>query len=223
MKFWKWVRKSNGKPGLVEQDPVQAKKKSFFVEATAVAALLLTSVGRSREFVEGQVLVHGVWTVQKGTWHSDPNGPEIAPVTGERGYYTYEYLCKDKHNLLVFAGRDWFHNQLYTNTAAGTRGSGFVAVSADAGNPATGDTTLTGEITTGGLARADADTKQHVNGTNLTTIEHTFTASAQHTGVRRVMLFNAASGGTGSHSNTFTAANLEINDTLKVTGLLTLA
>lgn len=216
MKFWTWNRNQKGKRELKERKP-------GFIECATTAALLLTSIGRGRGFVEGDVEIHSWWTVEKGTWHADPNGPEVAPVTGERGYYTYEYLCIDKHNLLTYPGRDWMHNQLYTNTSAGTRGTGFVAVSTDAGSPATGDTALTGEITSGGLARADADTKQHVNGTNLTTIEHTFTASAQHTGVRRVMLFNAASSGTGSHSNTFTAANLEINDTLKVTGLLTLA
>lgn len=222
MKFWH-LRKNKGKKELVEGSTAEYKKKSIFVEVATVAAALIAVCGRNREFTEGDFEVHGVWTIQKGTWHSDPNGSETAPITGERGFYTYEYLCFDKDNLLTFPGRDWMHNQLYTNTAVGTRGTGFIAVSADAGSPATGDTTLTGEITTGGLARADADTKQHINGTNLTTIEHTFTASAIHTGVRRVMLFNAASGGTGSHSNTFTAANLEVNDTLKVTGLLTLA
>lgn len=222
MKFW-MLRKNKGKPELVPGPSATLKKKNLFVEVATCVAAVITVIGRNREYTEGDIEVHGVWTVEKGTWHSDPNGPETAPITGERGYYTYEYLCRDKDNLLTFPGRDWFHTQLYTNTSAGTRGTGFVAVSADSGSAGTGDTTLPGEITTGGLARADADTKQHVNGTNLTTIEHTFTASAIHTGVRRVMLFNAASGGTGSHSNEFTAANLEINDTLKVTGLLTLA
>lgn len=218
MKHRHWVSTtgSDGKKRLVEK-----KTSAYYLEAVAVCASLAVEIGRYRDFVENTIPVFGVWTVEHGIWHNDPEGPETNAL-GQKGYYTYEILCQDKTNLLTNTGRDFIHNQAYTNTSAGTRGSGFVAVSADAGNPAAGDTSLTGEITTGGLARADADTKQHVNGTNTTLIEHTFTASAIHTGVRRVMLFNAASGGTGTHSNTFTAANLEIGDTLKVSGTITL-
>lgn len=131
-------------------------------------------------------------------------------------------LAEDKKNLLTNAGRDWMHAQVYTNTSAGTRGAGYLAVTTDSGAPAAGDTTLATEITTGGLGRADAGTKTHTGGTNSTTVAHTFTASAQHTAVQKGALFNASSSGTMAHENTFTSASLEINDTLTVTATLNL-
>lgn len=136
--------------------------------------------------------------------------------------YEVVRLAYDKKNLLTNAGRDWMHAQVYTNTSAGTRGAGYLAVTTDTGSPAAGDTTLASEITTGGLARADAGTKTHTGGTNSTTIAHTFTASAIHTAVQKGALFNASSSGTMAHENTFTAASLEINDTLTVTATLNL-
>ena len=36
-----------------------------------------------------------------------------------------QIICKDKPNLLTNGGRDLFHAQCYTNTSAGTRGSGY--------------------------------------------------------------------------------------------------
>jgi len=131
-----------------------------------------------------------------------------------------EIICKDKRNLLTDAGRTKAHAQIYTNTSAGARGCGFVAVTVNTGAPADGDTVLTGEITTGGLARADASTKSTT--TNTTTISHTFTASATHTAVQKAALFDAASTGTMYHINTFTATTLISSDTLTVTWTLTL-
>lgn len=127
------------------------------------------------------------------------------------------------HNLFTNAGRDFTHNQIYTNTSAGTRGAGFVAVSAETTAPAAGDTTLAGEISTNGLARADATTKSHTNGTNTSTIEHTFTASGAHTAVHKAALFNASSSGTMPHAANFSSdVTLATNDQLKVTFTLTL-
>lgn len=131
-------------------------------------------------------------------------------------------VCKDKENLLTDGGRDLFHAQCYTNTSTGTRGSGFIALSSNASAPETGDTTLAGEITTGGLARADATTKTHTAGTNTTVLVHTYTASATHTAVQKCGMFNAASGGTLTHENTFTSVTLQASDTLQITWTLTL-
>lgn len=202
-------------------EAIKNKNRKVF-EIVAISALTLIELTRIRKIVEEGGEIHGFETVVHGTWHSDPNGDLIAPVTGERGYYTYETIIKDKHNLLTNGGRDFIHNQAYTNTAAGTRGSGFVAVSADVGAPSAADTTLAGEIATGGFARADADTKSHTNGTNVTTIQHTYTASAVQTAVVKSALFNAASVGTMTHENTFTSVTCQINDTLQVTWTLTL-
>jgi len=127
-------------------------------------------------------------------------------------------------NLLTNNGRDLFHAQCYTNTSAGTRGSGFVAVTESTITPAAGDTSLTGEIATNGLSRADATTKTHSAGTNATTIEHTFTASGSFTSVLASALFNASSGVTMTHIANFTTGSgtLATNDTLKVTWTLNL-
>lgn len=151
--------------------------------------------------------IFGIWDIQVKRANSDKG---------------WERVCKVK-NLFTNAGRDFAHNQIYTNTAAGTRGAGFIAVSAETTAPAAGDTTLAGEITTGGLGRADADTKTHTNGTNTSTIEETFTASGAHTAVHKAALFNASSAGTMPHAANFsTDVTLATNDQLKVTFTLTL-
>lgn len=134
-------------------------------------------------------------------------------------------LAKLKHNLLTNNGRDWMHDQVYKNTAAGTRGSGYVAVTESTITPAAGDTSLTGEIAVNGLSRADATTKTHSAGTNATTIEHTFTVtSGSFTSVLASALFNASSGVTMTHIANFTTGSgtLAVNDTLKVTWTLNL-
>ena len=127
------------------------------------------------------------------------------------------------HNVFTNAGRDWVHAQAYTNTSAGTRGAGYIAVSAETTTPVAGDTTLAGEISTNGLARADATTKTHTGGTNTTLIEHTFTASGAHTAVHKAALFNASSTGTMPHAANFSSdVTLATNDQLKVSFTLTL-
>ena len=131
-----------------------------------------------------------------------------------------QVLAFKKRNLLTDAGRAKAHAQIYTNTSAGARGCGFIAVTVNTAAPADGDTTLTGEITAGGLARVDASTKSTTLG--VTTISTTFTASATHTAVQKAALFDAASSGTMYHENTFTATTLISSDTLTVTWTLTL-
>ena len=129
-----------------------------------------------------------------------------------------------KHNLLTDAGRDWMHAQVYTNTSAGTRAAGYIASTESVVTPAVGNTTLTGEISTNGLARADATTKTHTPSTNSTTLEHTFTASGAFTSVLASATFNAASVGTMPHIANFSTGSgtLATNDTLKITWTLNL-
>jgi hypothetical protein len=134
----------------------------------------------------------------------------------------WETIVENKHNLLTNGGRDFIHNQAYTNTSAGTQGSRYIAVTTDTGSPAAGDTTLTSEITTNGLGRAAATTNTHTAGTNTTTLGITFTATGAHTAVQKSALFNASSAGTMTHENTFTAVTLATNDQLQVTWTLTL-
>ena len=143
-------------------------------------------------------------------------------VIKNQGRPDEEIICYKKRNLLTDAGRDKAHAQIYTNTSAGARGCGYIALTTNTDSPSDSDTTLTAEITTGGLARADAGTKTHSAGTNSTTIAHTFTASETHTAVQKAALFDAASSGTMYHVNTFTATTLISSDTLTVTWTLTL-
>src|SRR4030095_6036592 len=137
---------------------------------------------------------------------------------------TIKQLAFMKHNLLTDAGRDWMHAQVYTNASAGTRGAGFIASTESSITPAAANTTLTGEIATNGLARADATTKTHSAGTNSTTIEHTFTATGSFTSVLASALFNASSTGTMPHIANFSTGSgtLAANDTLKITWTLNL-
>ena len=160
-------------------------------------------------------------TINKGM-EDNMNIHGYVTIIKNAGTDSEEIICKDKHNLLTNSGRDAFHALAYTNTSAGTRGYGFIALTANAASPAATDTALTGEIAAGGLARADATTKTHSSGTNTTTLQHTFTASAVHTAVVKAALFNAASSGTMAHINTFTSVTLQSSDTLQVTWTLTL-
>ena len=141
-----------------------------------------------------------------------------------KGKVDEEIIQIDKLNLLTTSGRDFFHAQVYTNTSAGTKGGNGIAVSAEATNPVAGDTTLVGEITTGGLTRVQATTISHTATTNVTTIENTYTATAIHTAVHKSGLFNQNTiGGQMTHASEFTAdVTLQIGDTLTVTWTLTL-
>lgn len=138
-----------------------------------------------------------------------------------KGTTNWEYLCKDKHNIGTNAGDDLLHAQMYTNNSAGTQGCNYIGVTSNATAPADTDTTLTGEIASGGLARAIAPTRTHSAGTNTTVLEITFTSSATHTNVQKTALFNASSSGTMAHENTFTATTLASGDELKVTWTIT--
>ena len=138
---------------------------------------------------------------------------------------TKKVLARWNHNLLTNGGRDWMHNQVYTNTAAGTRGANYIASTESTITPAAGDTTLSGEITTNGLARIEALTKTHSGGSNSTVLEHTFTATGAFTDVKASALFNASSSGTMPHIANFSTGSgtLATNDTLKITWTLQLS
>lgn len=145
-------------------------------------------------------------------------------VTKNKGKTNEILVQVDIKNLLTDSGRDFFHAQDYTNTSAGTKAGNAIAVSDDAGNPAAGDTTLVGEITTGGLTRVEATTITHSAGTNVTTLENTFTATAIFTALHKSALFNQNTiGGQITHSAAFVAdVNLQVSDTLTITWTLTL-
>lgn len=93
----------------------------------------------------------------------------------------------------------------------------YIALTVNTGAPAAGDTTLTGEIATGGLSRAQG-AYAHTNGTTSYTITNTFTASATHTAVHKAGLFNASSSGTlVFETNLSSDVSLVSGDTLTIT------
>lgn len=158
------------------------------------------------------------------------SNPKVNEHYGVKGYVTViknkgksneEILCKNKPNLLTNAGRDSIHAGMYTNAGASQTAFNYIGLSVNTATPAVADTTLVGEITTGGLTRVQASTRTHTNGTNTSSIEHQFTASAIHTAVQLSGIFSAVSTGTLGHENTFTPASLQSSDTLTITWVIT--
>lgn len=151
------------------------------------------------------------------------------PRTDEKLYDELKILSRNPiygdwvPNLLTNVGRDKLHKLGYIDATALERGFGCIGLTESTITPAATDTILAGEITTNGLARADASTKTHTSLTNTSTIEHTFTANAAFsTGVKAGALFNATSGGTMGHIFTFTNQPLVQFDQLRVSGVVTL-
>jgi len=145
-------------------------------------------------------------------------------ITKNKGSLDEIIIQESKKNLLTTSGRDFFHNQVYTNTSAGTKGGNAIALSLDATDPAVGDITLVGEITTNGLSRGQATTISHSTTSNVTTLEKTFTATAQFLNIHKAALFNQNTiGGQITHSSEFTTdVSLENGDTITCTWTLTL-
>ena len=154
--------------------------------------------------LNGNELIHGYVTVIKNA-----------------GKDNEETLCKNKHNLLTNAGRDYFHAQCYTNTSAGGAGCNYIALSENSSGAAVGHTAVANEITTNGLARA-ISAPSHSAGTNTTTEVKTFTASGSFSAVQLSGILIASSSGTLGHEATFTSVALVSGDTLQITWTLTL-
>jgi hypothetical protein len=154
--------------------------------------------------------------------HSNERIHGFVTVIKNKGKENEQLLCKNKHNLLTNAGRDYFHAQCYTNTSAGGIGVNYIALSENSSGANASHTAVANEITTGGLQRVQATTRSHTGGTNTTTLAQTFTSSATFTAVQLSGLLNASSTGTLGHESTFTSVALVSGDTLSVTWTLTL-
>lgn len=124
------------------------------------------------------------------------------------------------HNVITTAGRDFLHQQGYKDTGLGSNGLNYIALSNDTLTETSASTTLSSEITTNGLGRAQG-TYAHTGGTNTTTITKTFTASGTQS-AQKAALFTASSAGTMNHALSFTQRNLSSGDTLAVTFTITL-
>jgi hypothetical protein len=175
------------------------------------------------------VSVHGMQTIVlkkfQGFYDTDKCSKQVvgSNVKQRVGIWNSIVICKRAHNLLTNAGRDQIHSQVWVEPVAANteRGAGYIALSENAGGAAVGHTSVAGEITTNGLARADATGNTHTPGTNTTTIQQTFTATGAFTAVQLSGLLDAASGGNLINENTFTSTALAINDQLQVTWTIT--
>ncbi len=165
-------------------------------------------------------------TYEQARQIADNGGKSFGYVTVvvNKGKANEKKIQEDLKNLLTTSGRDFFHAQVYTNTSAGTKGGNGIAVSNEATDPVAGDTTLVGEITTGGLTRVLAATISHTGSTNVTTIENEFTAAAVFSNLHKSALFNQDTiGGQMTHAEKFAAdVDLQFSDTLTVTWTCTL-
>lgn len=100
----------------------------------------------------------------------------------------------EQKNLRTSVGADFWDTQLFKVGAAGTTAN-FIALTTDATAPASGDTTLTSEETTNGLARAQA-ADAHTGGTSTSVLTKTFTYTGSSSKViAKVGLFTAISSG----------------------------
>ena len=130
------------------------------------------------------------------------------------------------HNLITNQGKDMISRQIAggMNATANVvaNGANYIALTTDSTAPAATDTTLTGEITTGGLARVQG-VYNHANSTSTLSIRKTFTASASFTAVQKAGLFNAASGGGMLAENTFSSVNLISGDQITITWTITIS
>lgn len=118
------------------------------------------------------------------------------------------------YNLRTTVGADWQADVMGNSTQPAS--ARWIALTTNATAPSAGSTTLTGEITSGGLSRA-AGTYSHTGGTTNYKITHTFTATDAHTNVQKAGLFNAASTGTLVFETLLSSSvTLADNDTLTI-------
>jgi hypothetical protein len=160
---------------------------------------------------------------------------------GPHGYVTVsvmrdgqEVYHHEDHNDITVDGRDFIAQQIGQTTGIATNGANFIALTTTDITPSglvAAGSVLTGEISSGGLARAQG-TYAHTNDAATFTITRTFTASATHTNIQGGGLFNAAvtgSPGAGGDDGTMVAVNeftpvtLQNNDQLTITWTITLS
>jgi hypothetical protein len=180
-----------------------------------------TSFGEKAS-VKGRVEVlfyeaHGCWCLERIGHNLEMMLKGWQPVgIGPQGGLIWRYVS---HNIVTNAGQNFTQHKLF-NSGAGTPTTfaQYIALSTDATAPAYTDTSLLGEITTGGLARAQATFTAGTASLGDVTarLSVTFTATAAFTGVQKAGLFTAATGGVLFAENTFPPVNLQSGDQLTI-------
>lgn len=157
------------------------------------------------------------------SWVVCPDDPEFAAALA----VWFDCPVGEPTMLLTNGGRDALHAQHLT-TGAQPASFNYMALTANATAPAGGNTTLAGEITTGGggLVRKQA-TYAHTAGTNTSTLTATFTANgsdALPVTIAKIGVFNASSSGTLGYESLLNATatlsasgdNVAITETLTI-------
>lgn len=126
-------------------------------------------------------------------------------------------------NLITNVGRVWMHTQCYATTGMGANGLNWIALSNDTLTETATSTTLSTEITTNGLARAQGTVTLPTGSGTTTTVDKTFTCATAPQAAQKGALFTASTVGTMNHALAFTQRSLQIGDTLQTTWTLTLA
>ena len=155
-----------------------------------------------------------------------------------------EVIVDHKPNLLTTEGKAWVHDQLYQLCSGQTGAAGYIGLSnvASSGtpsyNPNAADTRATwigtgnsdaNELNANGLARVacNASNNSYNAGASKSTIQYTFTCTTSSvSGIRcSALLNNSRASGTEKlvHVASFTAVDLQVNDTLQVTWEITLS
>jgi hypothetical protein len=116
------------------------------------------------------------------------------------------------HNLRTNSGDDFFNAQLFGTSAAGAQAN-YLAITSTAITPDVGHTTLSGELTTNGLARKQGGVS-HSAGASQTVLSATWTynGAAGTVTINGVGLFTASSGGTMTHEASVTSAPTVTNN-----------
>jgi len=109
-------------------------------------------------------------------------GTVVSKSFGVQGWVQVTHLrdgqvlsFQESHNVITTTGVDVIAEQI-GSTSPATNGGNYIALTNNIDAASSSSTTLTNEITTGGLARA-IGAYAHTNGTSTYTVSKTFTAS----------------------------------------------
>lgn len=133
-------------------------------------------------------------------------------------------------NILTDAGRVALHTYIYGTAAQrvsaslGADGMSYIGLSNSGTTPSAADTSLAGELSSDGLARAQGTVTLPTGSGTITSISHEFTYSGGVSqGVQKTALFDAATGGNMVHEILFTQRTLDPGDVLTLTFNITLS
>lgn len=131
--------------------------------------------------------------------------------------------------MLTTAGKDFVASALGDRSGSRAAAADYIALTANNTSPAAGDTTLTGEIATGGggLIRAQA-AYAHTGGASTYTLTKTFTANGSDSlpvTIAKIGVFNASSSGSMPWTSLLstTATISASGDALTITETITIS